>query len=249
MASPPRSPSGSPPSLDNLYLVSFGDMQSLIKTDYKNGPWVHLLRSQIVMPFIPCDNDNRVRSFEKDTIAMRYNYPFLNSDPMRNVLATITTRELLNFSEASKSFYLAVRSNAIWETKLKRLLPSTHYLTECAFNPEQQFQIVFYRISKMKKPYDLQLQQYENAAWDLENKIEGLKSQKPIVTDNELRKGLIELRGQDFDGTQESIAPSSKMGRCLNACHLIAIEFNNQDRFEGTIRASEKIYRWEHVVL
>lgn len=232
------------PSPENFYLVEFTGQK---KKSYKNGPWAHLLHSQIIKRFVPVNNSLMTKSFEEDIKTIRYQYP-LHIDPVRNVLITIPTKDLVNFSGACRSFYLATRSSTIWKTKLKQLLPSVTYLKHCSFNCEQQFQIVFHRISKLKRPYLLQLLQYENVRKDILEKIGDLKAERPTTfTSVELNEQLIELLGGDFNGAAESIAPNSKMGRCMYACCSISKELNDQGKFEEVIRASEKIYQWEYL--
>ena len=231
------------PKPDNLYLVEFANTTGSRKVSFKSGPLFDLLHSQVIKRYVPSNNSAMANSFEIDTKTIHYGYPF-HVDPLTGVLASVPIKDLLNFSYACRSFYLTVRSNALWETKLKQLLPSVKPCSNSPFSAQQQFQIVFDRILKMKKPYLSQLKQYENTANEISKTIVDLESGKHgPLTKTELEGQLSELLGKDHTHP----ASDSKIGRCTYACDSIFKQLDDQKTFEEVIEGSEKIYQWENL--
>lgn len=225
------------PCPENFYLVDFEDIEGLETNNSCGKACIQMLRPQIAKPFIPSDRTDLIALFEKSNPCY---HAFFGSDPSKSILSTLPLRELLNFSETCKLSYLVVRSNAIWKIKLKKLLPSITPLKDCHLNPEQQFQVIFRKISAEKKPFMQLLESYKKCLFNLHQHIE---SKKPDSITKEAE--LITLVGKDYSRDCTSIAPNSKMGRCFLACKLIPKQFDKQEVFEGVIKTAEKAYKFE----
>ncbi len=140
----------------------------------------------------------------------------------------------------------------------------------CSFSPEQQFKVYFKRMNDELKPYTFQFKSQDgllkelrgpngmdgtiHAAWQELEKEGGMskgfelvqggiydaKSIAAISLYNDLNLQRIDLAGNNYNGTHETINPASLQGRCLNAINnLVPQAFDDQERFEQTIQRAE----------
>ena len=74
-------------------------------------------------------------------------------------------------------------------------------------------------------------------------KTDGYKANSAHLHYDHLDMRKLYIGGPAYDGTIESCDPNSQQGRCLRVIHggLMVDSFNEQDKFEATIRASEAL--------
>jgi hypothetical protein len=188
-----------------------------------------------IQPYIPCDNSALKSLFEENIQEIKCiscsEYYFLDGlkDALTTIYIQLEPKDLVIFSEVSRCCYLAMKSNAVWQIQLYKLLPNVKFLVTqvCSFTPEQQFQIIFHKICNRKKPFIAQLQHYEERVLEIK---ETMKESYSLNIFREL----------DYDGRPESIDPTSSIGQCLTALRLICpMEFDKQTIFVEHIMASE----------
>ena len=158
-------------------------------------------------------------------------------------------KDLCSLSEANKSCYFAAKADLIWKIQMKKFLPNVTCLQarDCLFSPRQQFQIIFKTVHDRKKPFAAQLQhnfekieEFKSILAELEAFLIGLNLSKKhrTYTASEERNWLRRLVGNDYDGSIESIDPTSQQGRCLAAFRFIHQEFNDPQKFKDMLLSS-----------
>ncbi len=152
-------------SLSNYFFI---DMQTNETTKrsiaYKTkNNWVNPYSHSTIKPYVPGDSQEFVKicedAYTKYSQTLNYNNTgtpvYEAKDPFVIIFAHLDPKNLANFSEVSKCCYLATKPPIIWKSQMTKLLPNVKILPTqlCQFSTEQQFKIIFKRISDELKPY------------------------------------------------------------------------------------------------
>jgi hypothetical protein len=209
--------------------------------------------------------------------------------PQKNVIFIILNhlapKDLMSCSNVSKNFYLATKTELLWEKQLEKLLPQVQALSrkECSFTPEQQFKIIFKAINDQKKPFIDKFNQNQNSAFEWSEKLKGLgnkiqelmRDQKDEVCSRlvilsredflQFSEALNQVPEEEFDQIEEIVETilecqnclvrlkylcgddravefwdkDSQLGRLFSAIENVSAAFNDQEKFEETIRKFE----------
>jgi hypothetical protein len=204
-----------------------------------------------IVPYVPSDNKTLITEFQEkisNQTSVDRDSPvsFLNNDVRTYIIIQmipeLNLKELKSVSEVSKCFYIATKADCIWEAVLKRLLPDVECMEkqDTRFTPEQQFQIIFRKIRDEQRPYVVQARintQTVQALVTSGATAYKLMNANSIVDSHDHQ--LMLLAGSTYDGTPESIAPNSQLGRCNRAVECIQGGWNVQEKFEGYIKSIE----------
>lgn len=226
------------PHFDNNYFVDF--------VDPSDSAWVNPHRGSI-KPYIP--KHELTQLFNLSALFDNVSHVFC-SDFFRQYYSTVEPIDLCSLSEVSKSCYLATKADLIWNVQLKKLLPNVTPLSkiESLFISRHQFQIIFKRLHDTKKPFRAQLQHNFERINELKSSLLQLEAYLKMLNHSKNSRAyttapeheyLEILVGSDYDGSINSINPTSQQGRCLAAFRYIDQEFNDQNKLKNTILSAE----------
>jgi hypothetical protein len=160
------------PNSSNNYFVIFDARRHWCLKESGPLPWAPNL--QTTLPFVPKENKDLAHQFYQSTNSRSFDsIVFENSctqvDVFSIISADLDPKDLGNFSEVSKSCYLATKTDTVWSIQLQKLFPDvmisprknfslgSEKQHQIVFDPEKQFQIVFHLIKQTKKPYEIQV--------------------------------------------------------------------------------------------
>lgn len=250
------------------YGVSFREYFYIFNRIYKwQNPDVKT--SHGIVPYVPLENIKSTFVFNKKIKDNGLPCIFNNEEILFAIFSILEPKAIVNFSEVSIGCYLATKSDFIWRTKLKKLLPKVNCMSiDCMFSPEQQFQILFKRIEDRRKRFNTEFKHTNKLIRKLKSNakpheyfahksrtiaIEITELESELLKPNRMIddiKEILNLKAREMTlnsaHAKENKILSEKIEelaqknkRCRHAIRSIPKEYNQQHIFDIVIRSSE----------
>ncbi len=205
------------PGTDNHHCVNFAEL-SKGEIVWKNPRACSIFKPFIIPKFDRFANQQLAEKcgVNLETGEDHYSGAKFALEPMIDSMVMLDPKDLASLSQVSIRCYLATKTNAIWEAQFTKFFPEIKPLRE-SFSTEWQFKIYFKRMVDEMQIYKCQFK-HNQKVWKKSNKVKNI---------------TIELFGANYNGTKETIDPSSQQGRCLLAITTgVPDAFNDQDKLD-----------------
>ena len=185
-----------PPSLENHFGIPIQDEKQPLNNHDSQMVVVWTNDHLVVKPYNPPADDSELikactKTYNSNFLAIANLSPaastLMNQGAAVALLARLEPKDIANFSEVSKCFFLAtkkgynlqIKEDAIWDVQLAKLLPNVKKIPSelCTFSPEQQFKIVYKRINDERKCFVTKLKRNEETCKNLKQMIQQTSKQ------------------------------------------------------------------------